>query len=86
MKNKLVFKIASLSDIDILADMRIRFLLELHPEYQSDKACNEQARKAIKDYFSKNIENKTCVVFLGLLHNMPVCSAGVLIYEPAFYR
>ena len=65
--------------LDVLADLRIEFIKDVHPEYEN-KFLTE-IRKATVDYLSELFQNNSYIGFLGEHSDGEItCTAGLLIY------
>lgn len=65
-------------EIDALAEMRVRFILDLHPDY-APRA--EEIRRAILVYLREHLAQKRYIGYLGRSDGQLVCSAGLLLYD-----
>jgi GNAT superfamily N-acetyltransferase len=75
----LCYKRAGIESLEILVDLRMEFILDIHPEYPVD--LMKKIHKATMEYFREAIGNNAYLGFLGVLSTGEIiCTAGVLIY------
>lgn len=76
---KLNFIKAGIDYIEILVELRIEFIKDIHPEYNND-LINKIHNSTIK-YFKDLFDNNAYIGFLGFTtDNKIACTAGLLIY------
>jgi GNAT superfamily N-acetyltransferase len=73
------FKRVGIDYLEILVDLRIEFIKDIHPEL--DTKLLEKIYKTTLKYFKELFENKAYIGFIGLLNNEVICTAGLLLYN-----
>jgi GNAT superfamily N-acetyltransferase len=73
------FKKVSIEHLEILVDLRIEFIKDIHPEI--DLQLLKKIQKATLIYFTDLLNNNSYIGFIGTNNNAEVvCTAGLLIY------
>jgi len=83
-KNKLVYRRATIDDVQALVDCRIKFLNELfnHPE-DEDTAV---VRKSLREYFAQAIPSKSFVAWVAEHDGKIIATGGMVVWQkPAMY-
>jgi GNAT superfamily N-acetyltransferase len=70
---------ASEAELEDLVAMRVMFVLEMHPDPDSDSV--EKMRRAVHDYFARHIASKRFIGYIGSDNGQIACSAGILLYD-----
>jgi ribosomal protein S18 acetylase RimI-like enzyme len=73
------YRIADKADIDLLLEMRLEFVKDIHPEY--DKKKIEELSIGSYQYIKKHIEKDMYIGFFGEVNNQIACSTSLLIYN-----
>lgn len=77
-------RMATVQEIDLLVDLRMQFVLDLHPEYDAGKVSELTA--ATKRYIETHFAQGRYVGFIGEVNHEPACTAALLQYEyPPLY-
>jgi len=77
-------RIATVRDIELLVDLRIRFVLDLHPEYGEDLV--RELTAATKRYIETHFAQGRYVGFIGEVRGEAACTASLLLYDyPPLY-
>ena len=79
MSENVVFEITDLSDLEELVDMRMKFLLDMHPT--NDKTVIEKAYKENMKYLEEMIKQELYIGYLGSINGLNVCCGGLLLYK-----
>lgn len=79
MIEKLKFKITDKSDLEAIVDMRVRFLIDMHPT--NDKKLIESAYIENKKYLEEMIKQELYIGYLGSINIHNVCCGGLLLYK-----
>jgi GNAT superfamily N-acetyltransferase len=73
------FKKVGIEHLEILVDLRIEFIKDIHPEI--DLQLLNKIQKATLIYFTDLLNNNSYIGFIGTNNNGEVvCTAGLLIY------
>ncbi len=72
------YRIADKSEIDLLFEMRLEFVKDIHPEY-NNKLIDEIAIGSYQ-YIKEHIDKDMYIGFLGEVNDQIVCSTSLLIY------
>jgi ribosomal protein S18 acetylase RimI-like enzyme len=83
-KNKLVYRRATIDDVQALVDCRIKFLNELfnHPENEETAIV----RKSLREYFSQAIPSKNFVAWVAEHDGKIIATGGMVVWQkPAMY-
>ena len=72
------FRKSSPSDFKTLVDLRIEFLLDLHPGID-DVLC-DRIRNGTAEYLKDRVAHHEYVGYFGIADETIVCSAGMLLY------
>lgn len=81
---KCEIRIARKEEIDLLVDLRLRFVTDLHPEYDRNKV--RELTVATKAYLEGLFARDAYVGFVGEVGGELACTAGLLIYDyPPLY-
>jgi len=76
---ELELKKVGIEYLEILVDLRIEFIKDIHPEI--DLQLLEKIQKASLTYFNDLLKNNSYIGFIGINNNGEViCTAGLLIY------
>lgn len=73
------FRIAHENEIDKLLEMRLEFVKNVHPEYDSKK-MDELSGASLK-YIKEHIDKNMYIGFFGEVDNTIVCSTSLLLYH-----
>lgn len=77
-------RIATTQEIDLLVDLRMQFVLDLHPEYGADKVS--ELTVATKRYIETHFSQGRYVGFIGEVRGEAACTAALLLYDyPPLY-
>lgn len=80
MKSKLLLKKVGIEYLEVLADLRIEFIKDMHPEYENEFLT--ELRKATINYFSVTLKKDSYIGFIGENSDGEItCTAGLLIYH-----
>ena len=82
--DKIKYRRATIKDIDVLIDYRVRFMNELynHPE---DKET-EIVKEALREYFSKAIPSNDFIAWLAEYNGEIIGTSGMVVWQiPARY-
>ncbi|MCX6138581.1 MAG: GNAT family N-acetyltransferase [Ignavibacteriales bacterium] len=66
------------SEIETLIDLRVEFLLDIHPDI--DDTLRALIRKGTAEYLTARIAEKKYVGYFGIAEGSIVCSSGMLIH------
>lgn len=83
-KESIVYRRASINDVPVLVDYRVRFLNELlnHPENDVTLVV----RKSLLEYFTKAIPTNDFVVWVAEYKGKMIATAGMVVWQkPAKY-
>jgi GNAT superfamily N-acetyltransferase len=72
------FKKVGIEHLEILVDLRIEFIKDIHPEI--DLQLLEKIQKATLTYFNDLLKNNSYIGFIGKNNDEIICTAGLLIY------
>lgn len=84
IEKKTVYRRATLDDVPVLVDYRVRFLNELlnHPEDEE----TEIVRKSLLEYFAKAIPSGSLVAWVAEHDGKIVATSGMVVWQkPAIY-
>lgn len=85
MNSETVYRRATLDDVPVLVDCRIRFLNELFNHSEDDET--EVVRKSLLEYFSKAIPSGDFVAWVAESYGRIVATSGMVVWQkPAIYR
>jgi GNAT superfamily N-acetyltransferase len=85
MNSETVFRRATLDDVPVLVDCRIRFLNELLNHSEDDET--EVVRKSLLEYFSKAIPSGDFVAWVAESDGRIIATSGMVVWQkPAIYR
>ncbi len=70
---------AGLESVELLADLRMEFVRDVHPEYDDDLVRN--MRCATLHYLRDLLAAKSYIGFIGKASEVIACSASLLIYS-----
>jgi GNAT superfamily N-acetyltransferase len=73
------YRIADTSEIDLLLEMRLEFIKDIHPEYDHKKM--EELSIGSYQYITEHIEKQMYIGFFGEVDNQIACSTSLLIYS-----
>ena len=77
-------RIADDTEIDLLVDLRIKFVKDIHPEYTINKI--NELTVATKKYINEQYNKNMYVGFIGEVESEIVCTTALLIYDyPPLY-
>jgi len=82
---EIVYRRATIADVPLLVDYRVRFLNELdkHPENDETKAV----RKSLLEYFAKAIPLGDFIAWVAECNGRIVATSGMVVWEkPALYE
>lgn len=74
----ITYGIATVDDLDMLVQMRVEFLHDMHPEYDEETLL--QLDIGAREYIQKQLMADAYVGFLGKVDEVVVCSGALLIY------
>jgi GNAT superfamily N-acetyltransferase len=74
-----VYRIADASEIDLLLEMRLEFVRDIHPEY--DMKTVEALSTGSRRYIKEHIEKDMYVGFFGEADGRVACATSLLIYN-----
>ena len=82
----ITFRVSTPEDFDLLVALRLKFMLEFHPEASDDDRTT--ANDTYTKYLKNLIAQDRFIGYLGYLDSTPVCVAGLLLYElpPLMHR
>ncbi len=82
--DKINYRRATIDDVEILVDYRVRFLNELYDHPEDDET--EILRKALKEYFSKAIPSYDFIAWLAEYDGKIIGTSGMVVWQiPARY-
>jgi GNAT superfamily N-acetyltransferase len=85
LNSETVYRRATLDDVPVLVDCRIRFLNELFNHSEDDET--EVVRKSLLEYFSKAIPSGDFVAWVAESYGRIVATSGMVVWQkPAIYR
>lgn len=73
------YRVADKSEIDMLLQMRLEFVKDIHPEYDDNK-MNELSVGTYQ-YIKDHVEKNMYIGFVGEINNQIACSTSLLIYN-----
>ena len=73
------YRCADTSEIDLLLEMRLEFVKDIHPEYDDEKM--EALSRGTYRYIKEHIEKDMYIGFFGEVDNRIACSTSLLIYD-----
>ena len=80
----MVYRRATLGDVSILVDYRVRFLNELHNHVENDET--KVVRKSLQRYFTGAISSGDFVAWVAELDGKIVATSGMVVWQiPARY-
>ena len=79
MKSNLILKKVGIEYLEVLTDLRIEFIRDMHPEYENRFLT--EIRKATINYLSELFNKELYIGFIGESPEGEIsCTAGLLIY------
>jgi GNAT superfamily N-acetyltransferase len=84
-KEKIIYRPATIHDIPVLVEYRVRFLNELynHPE----DAETAIVRRSLQDYFTKAIPSKEFIAWVAEYNGKIIATSGMVVWQkPAIYN
>jgi ribosomal protein S18 acetylase RimI-like enzyme len=78
-RNKIILKKATISDIEILIEYRIIFLIEVQGKPSEELELS--LRKSLRQYFTKSIENDSFITWIAEYENKSIGFSGMVIRE-----
>jgi len=83
-KESIVYRRASINDVPVLVDYRIRFLNELLNHLENDETS--VVRKSLLEYFTKAISSNDFVAWVAEYEGKMIATAGMVVWQkPAKY-
>jgi GNAT superfamily N-acetyltransferase len=73
------YRIADKSEIDLLLEMRLEFVKDIHPEYDLKKI--EELSIGTYQYIKEHITKEMFIGFFGEIDDQIACSTSLLIYN-----
>jgi GNAT superfamily N-acetyltransferase len=84
-KKKITYRPATIDDVPVLVEYRVRFLNELynHPE----DAETAIVRRSLQDYFTKAIPSKEFIAWVAEYNGKIIATSGMVVWQkPAIYN
>ena len=79
MRSKFILKRVGIEYLDVLADLRIEFIKDMHPEYENELLT--EIRNAFIHYLSELFNKDLYIGFIGENSDGEIaCTAGLLLY------
>ncbi len=83
-KESIVYRRASINDVPVLVDYRVRFLNELLNHLENDETS--VVRKSLLEYFTKAIPSNDFVAWVAEYEGKMIATAGMVVWQkPAKY-
>jgi ribosomal protein S18 acetylase RimI-like enzyme len=84
-KKKITYRPATIDDVPVLVEYRVRFLNELynHPE----DIATAIVRKSLQNYFTKTIPSKEFIAWVAEYNGKIIATSGMVVWQkPAIYN
>ncbi len=78
-KDKILLRIATTNDIDILIYYRLQFLKEI--QGQPSEEMENQLRQSLREYFSKTLLNNSFIAWIAEYKGVSISFGGIVIRE-----
>ncbi|UCG92877.1 MAG: GNAT family N-acetyltransferase [candidate division WOR-3 bacterium] len=84
-ENRITYRRATVDDIEVLVDFRVRFLNELYKHPDDDETAI--IRKSLREYFSKAIPSGDFIAWFAEYDGKVIATSGMVIWRvPARYH